>query len=112
MGKAIMFFGFVWLITCIAGGVMTGQVSGASTRLTADITATDTTIYVTTTNGFPEPGTLIIEGERIVYSGTTATSFVGNPARLVGWVNEDGQPKPDLTWKDFKDPAVEKMLNG
>jgi len=60
---------------------MTGQSSGASTRLTADLTADATTINVTSTNGFPEPGELIIEGERIAYSGTTATTFVGNVAR-------------------------------
>lgn len=60
---------------------MTGQATGASTRLTADINAAVTTIPVTSTAGFPEPGELIIEGERIVYSGTTATTFVGNVAR-------------------------------
>ncbi len=76
-----MFFGFVWLMTCIAGGFLTGQVAGASTHLTADISATDTTISVASTAGFPEPGEFIIEGERIVYSGRTATSFVGNVAR-------------------------------
>ena len=81
MAKMLMFFGFVWLITCIAGGMMMGQVTGASTRLTADISAADTTINVSSTNGFPEPGTLIIEGERIVYSAIGATTFTGNPAR-------------------------------
>ena len=68
-------------MTCIAGGVLTGQVSGASTRLTADIDDVVTTIPVTSTAGFPEPGELIIEGERIVYSGKTANTFVGNVAR-------------------------------
>ena len=89
MGKAIMFFGFMWLMTCIAGGIMVGSVPGTSTTLTSDITDADTTITVARTTGFPEPGTIVIQGERITYSSTSATTFKGNLARpLVRGANE------------------------
>ena len=81
MGKGITFFGFVWLLTCLAGSVLAGQVSGASTQLTANINSTATTITVSSTNGFPAPGILIIEDERITYSSKTSTTFTGNAAR-------------------------------
>ena len=81
MSKLIMFFGFMWLITCIAGGVMVGYVPVASTHLTADISDSATTITVESTTGFPEPGIIVINEERIAYSSTTATTFAGNLAR-------------------------------
>jgi len=56
---------------------MSGQVVGASTVLTADLTAAVATITVESTAGFPAPGTLVIEGERIDYPYTTATTFYG-----------------------------------
>ena len=51
----------------------------ASTRLSADLTAVGTTINVDSTTGFPESGFIQIGDERIAYSGTTATTFVGLP---------------------------------
>lgn len=81
MGKLTMFFGFVWLITCLGGGMMMGFVPIASTELTADITDADTTIPVEDTTGFPEPGIIVIDSERIAYSSTSAASFTGNLAR-------------------------------
>ncbi len=81
MSKLVMFFGFVWLVTCIAGGIMLGSVPFASNHLTASITATDTTITVAGTNGFPEPGIITIDSERIAYSSKSSTTFAGNLAR-------------------------------
>lgn len=76
-----MFFGFVWVVTCIAGGIMMGNVPFASSALSADLTAVATTVYVESTEGFPEPGIIVIGGERISYSSISATSFQGNVAR-------------------------------
>ncbi len=77
-----MFFGWIWLITVIAGGVLAGEVPFASTTLTADITAISTTpIEVESTNGFGSTGVLIVGEERIAYSSVTATTFRGNIAR-------------------------------
>ena len=82
MGKGIMFLMFVWLMTCIAGGVVQGStVITATTALTADITDTDTSIPVTSTTGFPESGFIEILDERIGYSSTTANTFDGSVAQ-------------------------------
>ena len=81
MGKLTMFFGFVWLITCIAGGILSGSVPFASTELTAGIDDADTTLTVATTEGFPDVGIIIVQEERVAYSSTTATTFKGNLAR-------------------------------
>lgn len=83
-----MFFGWVWLVTVIAGGVLQGQVAVATTTLTADITAAQVTpIAVASTNGFPAPGILILTSaigeERIAYSSVTDTTFDGNIARPI-----------------------------
>ena len=77
-----MFFGWIWLITNIAGGVLSGEVPFASTELTAGITAVSTTpIEVATTNGFSPTGVLVLGEERIAYSSTTDTTFRGTIAR-------------------------------
>lgn len=76
MGKGLMFLMFVWLIVCIAGGVMGGDIRAlATTELTADITDADTTIPVTSTEGFPDAGFIQIGNERIAYSHRTADTF-------------------------------------
>jgi len=77
IGKTVMFMGYMWVIVCLAGGIMTGVVPQASTRLTADITAADTTITVASTEGFKEPGIIVIGSERIAYYRLTATEFQG-----------------------------------
>jgi hypothetical protein len=62
----------------IAGNVAGGQTSGmVSTQLTVAIDDNDTTITVTDTTGFPNSGILVIGDEHILYSNTTATTFVG-----------------------------------
>ena len=46
--------------------------------ITSDITASDTTVNVTTTNGFPQQyGLLKIDDEIITYTGITTNSFTG-----------------------------------
>jgi len=54
---------------------MMGDVPPASTILTVAIDADDDTISVASTEGFPEPGTIIIGDERIVYSDITGNDF-------------------------------------
>ena len=77
-----MFFGFVWLVTCMAGGMLRGDIPFASTSLDGDLSDTDTTITVDSTAGFPSPsGIIVIGSERIAYSSTTDTTFRGNLAR-------------------------------
>lgn len=76
-----MFFGFVWLVTCIAGGILLGTMPFASTELTADITATSDTLNVESTEGLADPGIVVIGDERIAYSHLTDTTIEGNFAR-------------------------------
>jgi hypothetical protein len=72
-----MFMMFMWLACCIAGGVMQGQLAFSSTRLSASLTDSGTTINVDSTAGFPNTGIIVIENEHIAYSNKTATSFTG-----------------------------------
>ncbi len=60
---------------------MLGSMPFASTRLTANISDISSTIPVTSTNGFPRPGIIVIGDERIAYSGTSNSTFDGNPAQ-------------------------------
>ena len=76
MGKATTFMIFIWIIVCIAGGVMTGSTPGATTTLTANLAIDEVDeILVANTNGFPDSGYLEIQGERIGYPSKTDTSF-------------------------------------
>ena len=77
IGRTVMFMGWIWFIVCLMGGLLAGIVPQASTRLTADITATDTTITVSSTANFREQGIIIIGDERMAYHHTTATEFTG-----------------------------------
>ena len=81
MGKAFTFFAFCFLIVVLAGSVLQGSIQVASTYLTADIDDDDTTIDVSSTAGFSEPGIIVIGDERIAYSDLTATSFGGGIAQ-------------------------------
>lgn len=57
---------------------LTPEVVVGSTSLTADVSATDTTIEVVSTKGYPnEYGLFRIDDEIITYTGSTATSFTG-----------------------------------
>ena len=82
MGKAIIFMVWMWLIVSLGGGVMQGStISVATTALTVAIDDADTTITVTSTNGFPDTGFITIIDERIAYASKTPTTFRGNLAQ-------------------------------
>ena len=82
MGKAIMYMMWMWLIVSLGGGVMQGStISVATTALTVAIDDADTTITVTSTNGFPDTGFITIIDERIAYASKTPTTFRGNLAQ-------------------------------
>lgn len=78
IGKVVMFMGWMWLVVCILGGVMIGTNITAATRLTADITDTDTTITVRNTVGFRDTGIIVIGDERIAYHKISNTTFEGS----------------------------------
>ena len=65
--------------TSVAGGTdrrLTGTV-GAKTTLNGAINNSVTTITVADTTHFPASGEIIIESERITYTGKTGTTFTG-----------------------------------
>lgn len=49
--------------------------TGATTRLTSAVSASDTTINVVDTSDFPSSGTIMYNGTEIAYSAKTATTF-------------------------------------
>ncbi len=54
-----------------------GYAPGTLTTVNGAHTSGDTTLTVVSTSGYPAVGTLLIGGEAISYTGTTATSFTG-----------------------------------
>jgi len=78
MGKLFMFIATCWVIVGLAGGVVEGNISYATTVLTENIDKDDTSLPVRSTNGFAEDGIVVIGTERIAYSDTSATSFDGS----------------------------------
>jgi hypothetical protein len=81
MGKATMFLAFIWLVVSIAGNVLAGNIAVATTVLTSAISSSVITIPVASTTGFADTGIIVIGDERIAYSTTTTTTFVGTAAR-------------------------------
>jgi hypothetical protein len=51
--------------------------AATGTYLTAEVTVTDSTVHVVSTDGFPSSGVLYLNREAIAYAGTTSTSFTG-----------------------------------
>lgn len=78
MGKAITAMIFVWIMVSIAGGVVMGSVSVATTTLTATLAVDGDTITVASTDGFADTGFISIEDEQIGYSNKTADTFEGS----------------------------------
>lgn len=52
-------------------------IADLSTTVNGAITADDATITVTSTQGFPESGYILIEDDKIAYTGKTTTTFTG-----------------------------------
>jgi len=76
-----MFMLFMFIVVNIASNVMQGQIDFARTQLTADMDDSATTITVSSTTGFADVGMIVIGDERIAYSDTTGTTFVGSLAQ-------------------------------
>jgi len=68
----------------VLGGVRLGQAPTTATTLSAAVLATDTTIPVASTAGYPPSGTLLIGSEAMTYTGTTGTSFTGVTRGVLG----------------------------
>lgn len=80
MGKSVMFMMFMWLMVCLAGGVVAGDVQFVQTTLTTAVDATDNVITVRSTTGLPNSGVIVIEEEHIAYAAKTDTTVYGSLA--------------------------------
>jgi hypothetical protein len=72
-----IFFVFAFGSITILSAIIDGNTGLQTTRLTAAITETDTTLNVETTEPFPKRGTVMIGNETICYSGKSTTQFTG-----------------------------------
>lgn len=70
-------------IFCEVNPVSNGT-EGIQTNLTASITASDVTIPVSSTSGYPTSGRVLIENELIEYTGITLTTFTGAVRGVAG----------------------------
>jgi len=77
MNNLLAFCVFVWIAGQILSFAVAGRSGLSSTQLTANLSATATTMSVQGTTGFLDSDYVIIENERICYSGLTAASFTG-----------------------------------
>lgn len=77
MAKLISFFLFVFIGSAILSAVMEGGGGIAATALSAAIDDDDVTISVDSTDGFLAADWIVIDDERILYTGKTSTTFTG-----------------------------------
>ena len=77
--KGFMYMMWMFVVVSIAGNMAaSGQSGMTTTRLTANITDTETaSITVASTAGFPSAGIIVIGDEQITYADTNATHFLG-----------------------------------
>jgi len=77
MNALFAFCVFLYICGQILSLNLEGSSGLATTHLTADLTSTATTASVQGTDGFLKSDFLIVENERICYSGKTSSSFTG-----------------------------------
>jgi hypothetical protein len=77
MGKFIAGFVILYIIITMCHAIVDGGGGFNSTKLTSNLTATDTTINVSNTGGFLSADFVVIEGEKVSYTGKTGTTFTG-----------------------------------
>jgi len=75
MSKLITFFMLGFIFISIIGGVVQGGGGIVVTRLTTDISPTDTTIPVLTTTNYLAIDYIVIDNEKILYSSKDSTNF-------------------------------------
>lgn len=74
--KGLMFMIWMFIITSIAGNILGGSMALTATRLTTNLSDTETrTINVASTEGFPDSGIIVIGDEIIGYPRKTDTTF-------------------------------------
>ncbi len=77
MSKLVTFFLVMLLLVSVLGGIMKGGGGIVAAPLTSGITATDTTIPLGSTTDYLNADYILIEGEKILYTGRTSTTLTG-----------------------------------
>ena len=77
MSKQVSFFLVMLVGTSILGGILHGGGGVVAAPLASDITATDATIPMSDTTDYLDTDYVIIEGEKVLYTGRTSTSLTG-----------------------------------
>ncbi len=82
--KAFVFFTICFVGGTFLSGIMEGQAEIAVTKLTSEMSVTDTTMEVSNTQDFRDSGYVYAKSERVSYTSRTATSFLGVSRGLDG----------------------------
>jgi len=79
---------------------LTTDVIRGSTNLTADLSTTDDTVYVSSTDGYPKShGLLKVDNEIITYTDKTSTSFVGCTRGFSGISTYNSRNDGNVAWQ-------------
>ena len=83
------------------------------TEVATQAVATDTTLTVDSTAGFPSTGTLLVEGDTLTYTAITSTTFTGIPASGTGSITATHEVD-DAVWNNISQgiATVYTMLRG
>ena len=73
--RLMAFFTFVFTFGTVISAIIDGNGGFVSTTLTANLAKDATTATVTSTDGFYSLGYVVIEGEQIIYTAKTPTTF-------------------------------------
>ena len=77
MAKFVAAIAFLFVTMSTLSFMLEGEMAFAATSLTNRVAATDATLTVTSTTGFPSADVVQIGNELICYTGTTSTTFTG-----------------------------------
>jgi len=77
MAKAIAFMLLLYFSMALCVGILAGGGGYAATALAAPIDGDDVTLEVTSTDGFLSTDYVELTGEKVLYTGITATTFTG-----------------------------------
>ena len=77
MAKAIAFMLLLYFGMALAIGILAGGGGYAATSLTEAVDEDDATLQVISTDGFLSTDYIELKDEKVLYTGTTATTFTG-----------------------------------
>lgn len=92
--KAYIAFLMFFFLNVVLSGIMEGEGGLASTRLTAALTATGTTVTVQSTEGFLDSDYVFIGDERVRYVRRTSTTFIVPASNGRGYDNTEAVVHP------------------